>query len=151
MNTQMNFLESPDNHQSLMHLSNYAKPMENNIQMAKGFSVQDLSPLFKKKDLQVIISPRVAGGVNAHTNSNAMHHNELGEEEMHGIQFSSMSRIWQKPQSPCISQDASPLLFNKPLPNNGYEWSTNYASLANASRNNQSFLTSEHSAFKKGN
>ena len=41
MNTQMNFLESPDTHQpNLMSLANFNKSHhENNIHMAKGFSV----------------------------------------------------------------------------------------------------------------
>jgi hypothetical protein len=55
---------------------------------------------------------------------------------MNGINnFSTLSKFYGKTDSPCMSQDASPLLYGR---NGGYDW------------NNQAFMGSEHSAFKRG-
>lgn len=120
---------------------------------------QELSPLFKKAELQILIGNIGSPNQNnmATNGGNWSANPSVGpspvDDQNEAQSFSSLAKIWQKANnqqdsnSRCHSNDASPMLYGKNQA--GQDMHANFTNLANATKNSQ-FVGSEHSAFRRG-
>ena len=149
----MNMLESPDIVGQSLLMNNFSKVTDPAYQQA--FTKQEMSPLFRKAECQVLIGSVASPHLHAHNinNSNKKNNwsaNPSAGPSPHGDRecqsFSTFTKNMKhnrdnSSNSPCISQDASPQLYaNRPAgqtPNNGIEsWASNFTSLVNATAKN---------------